>query len=554
MAIKLTTEEFVEKARRVHGDTYDYSLVAYENSHKPVAIICKVHGVWLQKPNNHLTGKGCGHCKQSVLKTQETIIAEFVSVHGDRYDYSKVEYVGADSDVEIFCRKHNSWFKQSPRVHKRGGGCNLCANLVRSSKRQRTLASIIKDSLNSHPETFDHNYTHIKSHSPLMVAFRCLAGGHEFEQDFHSHLNLAGCPICSGRKHGDVNIFKSQATEVHKAKYGYNLVGDWVTDKNYKYPIMCVKHGVFYQSAGSHLRGDGCPSCGKQDSKAELEVHEFVTSLGLQAERRDRKTIGKELDILIPEKIFAIEYNGLYWHSDNPKNNNSNPIHRHKDKTDACKAKGVHLFHLYEDDWLNKPEVVKHTIKHLLGMSERKVYARQTAVKTQALKEIRDFYEQYHMQGAPYQGVVSYCLYIENELVAAMTFSSPSSERGNTESQRYELLRYACKYSIVGGASKLFKTFMKDYAPKSVVSYSDDGMFSGKMYELMGFQVVGKVKPDYKVIVGKERKHKSGFRRKALQRILGENFNSSLSEKENCHNNGLYRIYNSGLTKWEFVV
>lgn len=269
------------------------------------------------------------------------------------------------------------------------------------------------------------------------------------------------------------------------------------------------------------------------------------------AERRNRSLIGKELDIYIPSKRFAIEYNGLYWHSDNPQNSESDARNRHKVKTDLCKEAGIHLFHLYEDDWLNRPEVVKHTLKHLLGTSEKRIYARNTVVKTHKLPEATDFYNSYHMQGAPKQGLFVYALYTNGELVAAMTFSKPASERGNTEQGRYELLRYACKYSVVGGASKLLKAFINENNPSVVVSYSDDGMFSGNMYSLLGFKQVGKVPPDYRVIVGKERKHKSNFRREKLAKILGDKFNPELSERDNCHANGLYRIYNSGLTKWE---
>jgi predicted nucleic acid-binding Zn-ribbon protein len=120
------TEEFIQKAKEVHGDKYDYSKVEYVNSHAKVCIICPEHGEFWQSPNNHLNGKGCPKCiNPNHGLTTEEFIQKAREVHGDKYDYSKVEYKGGLTKVCIICPKHGE-FWQIAREHLRGQGCPIC--------------------------------------------------------------------------------------------------------------------------------------------------------------------------------------------------------------------------------------------------------------------------------------------------------------------------------------------------------------------------------------------------------------------------------------------
>ena len=122
-----TNESFIEKARKVHGDNYDYSKVVYRHSHIKVKIICKIHGVFEQKPNNHLYGKGCPDCADDSQRyTKESFIEKANSVHGDRYDYSKVVYRNSQTKVKMVCPEHGV-FTQRPNKHLCGKGCPGCA-------------------------------------------------------------------------------------------------------------------------------------------------------------------------------------------------------------------------------------------------------------------------------------------------------------------------------------------------------------------------------------------------------------------------------------------
>lgn len=120
-----STESFVKSARRVHGDVYDYSMVAYNGNKTKVEIICPVHGAFWQTPSNHLSGRGCAECANNTMLTKSAFVARARAVHGDTYDYSQVEYAGNRTAVKIVCKSHGV-FEQIPYVHLSGCGCPIC--------------------------------------------------------------------------------------------------------------------------------------------------------------------------------------------------------------------------------------------------------------------------------------------------------------------------------------------------------------------------------------------------------------------------------------------
>ena len=126
-----TVENFIKKARKIHGDKYDYSKVEYFNTHTKVCIICPIHGEFWQTPHDHLVGYGCRKCANQLLSSsQKMTIEEFLKkarkIHEDKYDYSKVEYNGYDTKICIICPIHGE-FWQTPHMHLQGHGCSICA-------------------------------------------------------------------------------------------------------------------------------------------------------------------------------------------------------------------------------------------------------------------------------------------------------------------------------------------------------------------------------------------------------------------------------------------
>jgi len=279
---KLTTEEFIKKAREVHGDRYDYSKVEYVNNQTKVCIACPIHGEFWQIPHVHLQGKGCIKCGRERMalfhsKSIEQFIQEAKKVHGSKYDYSKVKFVNYRTKVTIICPVHGE-FSQSPTSHLQGTGCPKCGN-DRTSLRM-TNEDFINKAKAVHGDRYDYSkvqYVYNKTE----VCIICREHG-EFWQKPKNHLSGYGCPICSGRKKMRTSDFIKKARSVHGEKYDYSKA----EYKGYaeEVCIICPEHGEFMQRAGSHLRGVGCPKCGiiKSSSTQKIWTREKCYETALQ--------------------------------------------------------------------------------------------------------------------------------------------------------------------------------------------------------------------------------------------------------------------------------
>lgn len=186
---KITQDEFIDKAKKIHGNKYNYSKVNYVNSQTKVIIICPEHGEFLQKPNAHLNGNGCPYCGGSIRHTNESFIEKAKSIHGDKYDYSDVDYINNKTKVKIFCKSCNKYFYQTPHEHLSGYGCLYCAGFGRTTDEFIELAKKV------HGNTFD--YKNVIYHKMFeKVSITCKTHG-DFLQTPASHLQGAGCPYCN---------------------------------------------------------------------------------------------------------------------------------------------------------------------------------------------------------------------------------------------------------------------------------------------------------------------------------------------------------------------
>lgn len=548
MPTKLTQEEVLARFKDIHGDRYDYSKFEYKNSTTKSTVTCSKHGDFPITYKNHMLGQGCRDCgyeqaSESRKLTQDEFLSRSRDAHGDRYDYSKSEYKSSDDQVTIICPTHGE-FQQIAGHHMNGHGCSACA-WSEPTRPKFTTEEYLEKVKVVHGDKYDYtNTVYLGNDQQLDII--CRKHG-LFSQRANDHLSKkAGCPTCAGVKRYTTPEFTDLATGVHEGKYTYENVIYTTTDD--KVLITCPKHGDFPQTPHDHLQGVGCPSCKMMISKGETELAEFVKSLGFAIETRDRQIIKPhELDIVIPELKVALEYNGLYYHSDKFEK-----VGTHKVKTDKARLVGYRLLHIYEDDWRDRRPVVEKTIKHILGLSEGAVFARHLNVVVKSHQDCKDFYEANHLQGSGKGD--SWCLMQGNEIVAAMQFAQSSSERGNADTSRWELVRYASAVRVTGGASRLFTSFVRgNPSVTTVVSYSDNDLFSGGMYEKLGFFKDSDVRPDYKYVVGNKRVHKSNFKKSNIAKYYPQVYDESLTEREMCEKLGYYRIYNSGLTKWVWV-
>lgn len=193
----LNTEAFIARARILHGDKFDYSLVDYVASQEKVKIICKTHGgIFLQKPYLHLKGNGCLYCR---IISQATDILEFIeratSIHDDKYDYSLVDYKGSYEKVKIICREHGHVFRQNPWNHLNGQGCPQC---IRETQRLNT-PEFIRRAVIIHGNKYDYSLVNYKS-CRKKVGIICKRHDSMFYQAPADHMNGRGCPQCNESK------------------------------------------------------------------------------------------------------------------------------------------------------------------------------------------------------------------------------------------------------------------------------------------------------------------------------------------------------------------
>lgn len=276
-------------------------------------------------------------------------------------------------------------------------------------------------------------------------------------------------------------------------------------------------------------------------SIAEKEVLDFVRSIYSGDIIQNAKTFldGKrELDIYIPDKRISIEFDGLYWHSEKYGKGE----YYHLQKTEECEKKGIHLIHIFEDEWVEKQEIVKDRIRSILGISQERLFARKCLLKEVCPKECNKFLEENHLQGRD-NSKHRYGLYFENELVAVMTFGKPRFNKNYD----YELMRYCSKNgcNVVGGAGKLLSYFRKNHKG-SIVSYADRRYSIGNLYEKLGFVKKHVSKPNYFWVYGMKKYSRYQCQKHKLVELLGEGFNPISSECENMMDNGYSRIFDCG--------
>ena len=283
-----------------------------------------------------------------------------------------------------------------------------------------------------------------------------------------------------------------------------------------------------------------------QTSKSELEIKNFISEIyNKEIKSNDRTVIKKELDIYIPDSNLAIEFNGLYWHSELFKEKKY-----HLNKTKECQLKGVELIHVFEDEWLYTPQIVKSIIKNRLGLIEEKIYTRKCEIKEVSNSDSKKFLNENHIQGGECKNSVRVGLYYNNELISLMTFSKGRIALGG-KSDEWELVRFCNKINlnVIGSASKLFNFFLKNYKPNKIISYSDIRLFNGGLYDKLGFKKIHESVPNYWYVLENKRYHRFRFRKDVL---VKKGFDPSKTEKEIMFERGYNRIWDCGNIRWEY--
>ena len=263
--LRKSLDTFVQEAKLIHSDKYDYSKAVYINNSSKIQIVCKIHGVFMQTPSDHLRGRGCRKCgsiKSASYKKSDndSFFIDAIKVHGTQYDYSRVVYQTAIIPIEIICLQHGSFY-QTPNSHLGGSGCEICGRDRAAKSRLKTVGEFINQATSIHNGKYDYSLTvYIKSNEAVTII--CPKHG-EFEQTPQNHL-VGGCIKCGFDRTAEcqripLHDFFTKAITVHGGKYTYNLNG--YKNATDKISIICPIHGEFMQIGTEHLKGRGCKKC-----------------------------------------------------------------------------------------------------------------------------------------------------------------------------------------------------------------------------------------------------------------------------------------------------
>lgn len=509
---------FITKAKEIHGDKFDYSKVSYKNQSTKVCIICPKHGEFWQAPGKHLSGQQCPVCSGRKSMTTDEFINKARQIHGDKYDYSQVEYTTLNTKVHIICPKHGD-FWMAPEKHLIGEMCVKCRKDMAKEKCSARVDEFIEKSKALFGDKFDYGRTkieYVNKNTPVTIT--CKEHG-DFKQLPVVHLNsLFGCPICAQNARNlklskTTEQFIKEANEVHNHVYDYSET-EYISEYD-KVRVIChktfyngVEHGAFYVQPNKHLqRGTGCPHCSSATSKGEGAIYKLVCEMigSEKVKHRDRKTIHPyEIDILIPSKNFAIEYDGLFWH-----NEERCGCEKLLDKTIKSDLKGVKLIHIFEDEWLSSPEsVIDYITRTLTPEKIQEVDVTQCTVKNVNEIEAREFLQK-NSTSQFIDGTTFYGCYLNEEVVAITVFKQ-------TTATTWVVTLYEEKngINIRNGFDTIFKIFFKELNPVEVEGFLDRRWYSIKeknYFDNAGFEYIETTYPDYYYV---------DIRKSAKKRIL----------------------------------
>lgn len=303
-------------------------------------------------------------------------------------------------------------------------------------------------------------------------------------------------------------------------------------------------------------------------SYMEDEVVELILSIApnIVIERNTRKIITpKEIDIYLPEYKIGIECNPTSTHNSTLDTFSSGPskisYRYHQIKSDMCDELGIFLFHIFGYEWTHNKDVIKSMLVNLLNKNTNKLYARDLAVKNVPPAESRKFLSMNHRQG-PGASSVRLGLYDDNnELVSLMTFGKMRKTigTGNEDlSNCWELVRFCSKLdtTVVGGASKLFSNFLKQYDPVRIRSFSDRAHTKGALYSKLGFTAIRRSDPNYVWVDWNTDKayHRVNAQKQNVKSFLNDSdIDLSRTEREIMIKHGFVQVYDSGTITWEWV-
>lgn len=349
------------------------------------------------------------------------------------------------------------------------------------------------------------------------------------------------CQIC-GKKLARINNRHLRKHGITRLEYIEKYGGNVYSKKHYD-KLLSVSHKM---NLALENRTDIFTS------KPEREILSFIRNSGIECKKNRKILNGRELDIFIPTKTTAIEFNGNKFHTEwfGGKSRQYHLL-----KTKLCKEKGIKLIHIFEDEFYNTKEIVLNKIAHILGIQQNlpRIYGRKCSIRQIDKNEAEIFLTKYHIQGYD-PSTLQYGAFYEDKLIAVMSFL-----QNKKNANEWELTRFASDYNYIccGVGGKLFKNFIKEINPESIKSFADRRWTvdeENNIYCQLGFKFDGYTPPDYKYYNPKidryKRFHKFGFRKRILLQKYPDILTPEMTETEMVMKLGYDRIWDCGLIRY----
>lgn len=336
---------FIKKVKARYGNRYSYDNINYVNNKVPITIHCNVHNIdFTQAPMNHVINNGCPECYRELNShNTETFINKARSVHGDKYDYSKVDYKRSSLPVNIICPIHGL-FTNIAQNHLAGSGCHKCAKQGHIHNQKwpdsKILSAFLKKAKKKHGDKYDYSKVNVRDKKVLI---RCKIHNIEFRQERRNHLVYDGCKACIAEKTSlNQEEFIRRSKLVYGDKFDYSLVK--YNNSYTKVKIICKEHGPIDVIPYDHMRGKaGCPKCSA--SSFEQKVYHILENLKIPY-IREYKIDGFDYryDVLIPDVKLLIEIHGPQHYTEatfyNCDMSYEERVQRDKDKATIAKSNG----------------------------------------------------------------------------------------------------------------------------------------------------------------------------------------------------------------------
>jgi hypothetical protein len=246
---KLTTEEFINKSIEVHGGKYDYDGVIYDHSKKKVKITCESHGIFEQIPNSHLMGIGCPWCAGK-KQSQSNFILTSKKIHKNKYNYSLVKYKSARSKVKIICKEHGI-FAMRPNNHLNGSGCPTCGIEKVANLHRKSQTKFIEESKQIHGSTYDYSLVDYKNiHTKVKIKCK-KHGIFLQSPHLHIHRDRSGCPICkSSRGETRIRVYLENNNITYESQKTFNDCRNQKTNSLLKFDFYLPLENILIEYDG----------------------------------------------------------------------------------------------------------------------------------------------------------------------------------------------------------------------------------------------------------------------------------------------------------------